>query len=97
MIQRLLTATDWDFAGLKFTNDQPMLVERGICTVKEADDTDFLVIHVENGAHPFTKGEEAATDYYVSKKSITGITFYREKPKPIIQTLNKPGKIIAQA
>lgn len=96
MIKRLLTGTDWDYAGIKFKDSQPMLIERKTCKVKQAKDSNLLIVHVEGGSHPFKQDATASADHYISRDSISGISFYSETRETIIMPVVK-GKIIAQA
>ena len=98
MHAELMTGTTWDYAGIKFKDAQPMLVERKICKLE--DEGTILVVNVPDGPHPFLDNGSCTTRHFIQMDDITGISFYKINPPALIQTppgARKSKKIIAEA
>lgn len=95
MFERLISGTDWDYAVLRLKETNPMVLDRKVCNPHITED--HLIVHVDGGPHPVRNEPDitADADHYVPTSDIAGITYYKDKVKPKLVSLNK--KIIAEA
>lgn len=89
MFKKLLTGTDWDYAGIKFKDAPPMLVDRSICTISE-DEQEKIVFNIPNNPSPVESTKRCAALHYVNKEDIHSVTFYSMIPDKLIQPLAIP-------
>lgn len=95
MIDKLLTSKDWQYAGIKFKDAQPMLVEAAVCQVADSDVN--IIITVAEGPHPYKESTPqnpvaCSAEHYIAKSDITGITFYNEVEVNVPKIMAPNGK-----